>query len=232
MKRKTFTSPLSLFTVMVTGIFLLPMLAIAQDRDDKPRPRPLDRPQASDRPSDQARPQPQARPQGGQPRGDYFLMRFRSILTDKQGESLREKAGESREALSELGKKILDKRRGMMGLILAQPIDKKAIRMAFKEIGKLEGEIAVLRADLIASIKPPLSKEQLEKLKQPPRRPQGRPQQARPQQGRPSPDRPQRPPAERKSLDELIKRGDSGGGDRPPRDRVPQRPPRDSKPEK
>ena len=159
-------------------------------------------------------------------------MRFRSILTDEQGESLREKAGESREAMSELGKKILDKRRGMMGLILAQPVDKKAIRMAFKEIGKLEGEIAVLRADLIAAIKPPLSKEQLEKLKQPPRRPQGRPQQARPQQGRPSPDRPQRPPAERKSLDELIKRGDSGGGDRPPRDRVPQRPPRDSKPEK
>ena len=99
------------------------------------------------------------------------------------------------------------------------------------EIGKLEGEIAVLRADLIAAIKPPLSKEQLEKLKQPPRRPQGRPQQARPQQGRPSPDRPQRPPAERKSLDELIKRGDGGGGARPPSDRVPQRPPREPKPE-
>ena len=158
-------------------------------------------------------------------------MRFRSILTDEQGESLREKAGESREAMSELGKKILDKRRGMMGLILAQPVDKKAIRMAFKEIGKLEGEIAVLRADLIAAIKPPLRKEQLEKLKQPPRRPQGRPQQARPQQGRPSPDRPQRPPAERKSLDELIKRGDSGGGARPPRDSVPQRPSREPKPE-
>ena len=225
MKRKTFTSPLSLFTALVTGIFLLPMLATAQDRDDKPRPRPSDRPQASDRP------QSQARPQGGQPRGDYFLMRFRSILTDEQGESLREKAGESREAMSGLGKKILDKRRGMMGLILAQPVDKKAIRAAFKEIGKLEGEIAIMRAELIAGIKPPLSKEQLAKLKQPPRRPQGRSQQTRPQQGRPSPDRPQRPPAERKSLDDLIKRGDSGGGDRPPRDRVPQRPPREPKPE-
>ena len=101
-----------------------------------------------------------------------------------------------------------------------------------KEMAKLEEAITIMRAELIASIKPPLSKEQIAKLKQPPRRPQGRPQQARPQQGRPSPDRPQRPPAERKSLDELIKRGDSGGGDRPPRDRVPQRPPRDSKPEK
>ncbi len=159
-------------------------------------------------------------------------MRFRSILTDEQGESLRAKAEKSREAMAELGKKILEKRRGMMGLVLAQPVDKKAIRAAFKEIGKLEGEIAIMRADMIAAIKPPLNKEQLEKLKQPPRRPQGRPQQARPQQGRPSPDRPQRPPAERKSLDELIKRGDGGGGDRPPRDRVPQRPPRDSKPEK
>jgi hypothetical protein len=159
-------------------------------------------------------------------------MRFRSVLSDEQGASLREKVEASREPMSELGKKLLEKRRGMMGLVLAQPVDKKAIRAAFKEIAKLEGDIAIMRADMIAAIKPPLSKEQLEKLKQPPRRPQGRPQQARPQQGRPSPDRPQRPPAERKSLDELIKRGDGGGSDRPPRDRVPQRPPRDSKPEK
>ena len=136
--------------------------------------------------------------------------------------------------MSEFGKKIIEKRRGMMGLILAQPVDKKAIRAAFKELSKMESEIAIMRAEMIAAIKPPLSKEQLEKLKQPPRRPQGRPQQARPQQGRPSsdrPDRPQRPPAERRSLDELIKRGDSGGGDRPPRDRVPPRPPREPKPE-
>ena len=231
------TSPRLLFSSLLAGFFLLPMLASAQDRDDKPRPRPPDRPQANDRrpsdgPQSSDRPQSQARPQGGQPRGDYFLMRFRSILTDEQGESLRAKAEKSREAMSELGKKLLEKRRGMMGLVLAQPVDKKAIRAAFKEIAKLEGDIAIMRADMIAAIKPPLSKEQLEKLKQPPRRPQGRPQQARPQQGRPSPDRPQRPPAERKSLDELIKRGDGGGGDRPPRDRVPQRPPRDLKPEK
>ena len=160
-------------------------------------------------------------------------MRFRSILSDEQGASLREKVEASRDTMSELGKKLLEKRRGMMGLVLAQPVDKKAIRAAFKEIGKLEGGIAIMRAEMIAAIKPPLSKEQLEKLKQPSRRLQGRPQ-ARPQQGRPSPDRPQRPqrpPAERKSLDELIKRGDSGGGDRPPRDRVPQRPPREPKPE-
>jgi Spy/CpxP family protein refolding chaperone len=224
MKRKKFISLKSLNTALVAGMLLLPMLATAQDRDDKPRPRPSDRPQG-DRPSGQAR------PQGGQPRGDYFLMRFRSILSDEQGASLREKMEASRESMSEFGKKILEKRRGMMGLILAQPVDKKAIRAAFKELAKMESEIAIMRAEMIAAIKPPLSKEQLEKLKQPPRRPQGRPQQARPQQGRPSPDRPQRPPAERKSLDELIKRGDGGGGDRPPRDRVPQRPPREPKPE-
>ena len=158
-------------------------------------------------------------------------MRFRSILSEEQGQSLREKAEASRESMSELGKKILEKRRGMMGLILAQPVDKKAIRAAFKELAKMESEIAIMRAEMIAAIKPPLSKDQLEKLKQPPRRPQGRPQQTRPQPGRPSPDRPQRPPAERKSLDELIKRGDSGGGARPPSDRVPQRPPREPKPE-
>ena len=224
MKRQTLISLKSLFTTLVTGMVLLPLLATAQDRDDKPRPRPSDRPQANDRPSGQFR------PQGGQPRGDYFLMRFRSILSDEQGASLREKVEASRETMSGLGKKLLEKRRGMMGLVLAQPVDKKAIRAAFKEIGKLEGGIAIMRAEMIAAIKPPLSKEQLEKLKQPPRRPQGRPQ-ARPQQGRPSPDRPQRPPAERKSLDELIKRGESGGSDRPPRDRVPQRPLREPKPE-
>lgn len=158
------------------------------------------------------------------------MMRFRSVLTDEQGESLRAKAEKSREAMTELGKKILEKRRGMIGLLLAQPVDKKGIRAAFKELAKMESEIAIMRADMIAAIKPPLSEEQMEKLKQPPRRPQGRPQQARPQQGRPSPDRPQRPPAERRSLDELIKRGD-GGGDRPPLNRVPQRPPREPKPE-
>tara|TARA_Y100000588_G_C14138084_1_gene874761 strand:- start:565 stop:1254 length:690 start_codon:yes stop_codon:yes gene_type:complete len=229
MKQKTFNCPLSFFTALVTAVFLLPMLASAQDRDDKPRPRPpSDRPQG-DRPSGQAR------PQGGQPRGDYFLMRFRSILTEEQGQSLRESIEATREAMGELGKKILEKRRGMMALILAQPVDKKAIRAAFKELAKMESEIAIMRAEMIAAIKPPLSEEQMEKLKQPPRRPQGRPQQARPQPGnRPSPDRPtrpQRPPAERPSLNDLIKRGDGGGGDRPPRDRVPPRPPREPKPE-
>ncbi len=163
------------------------------------------------------------------------MMRFRGILSEEQGQSLRENIEASREAMGELGKKILEKRRGMMGLILAQPVDKKAIRAAFKDLMKMESEIAIMRADMIAAIKPPLSEAQIEKLKQPPRRPQGGPQQTRPQPGgRPSPDRPdrpQRPPAERRSLDDLIKRGDSGGGDRPPRDRVPQRPPRDPKPE-
>ena len=225
MKRQTLISLKSLFTTLVTGMVLLPLLATAQDRDDKPRPRPSDRPQASDRPSGQAR------PQGGQTRGDYFLMRFRSILSEEQGQSLREKAEASRESMSELGKKILEKRRGMMGLILVQPVDKKAIKSAIKEMAKLEVEINIMRAELIAAIQPPLSEEQVAKLKQPPRRPQARPQQGRPQQTRPSPDRPQRPPAERGSLDELIKRGDGGGSDRPPRDRVPQRPPREPKPE-
>jgi len=163
------------------------------------------------------------------------MMRFRGILTEEQGSSLRENIEASREAMGELGQKILERRRGMMGLILAQPADKKAIRAAFKELAKMESEIAIMRADMIAAIKPPLSEEQMEKLKQPLRRPQGRPQQTRPQPGgRPSPDRPdrpQRPPAERRSLDDLIKRGDSGGGDRPPRDRVPQRPPLEPKPE-
>ena len=228
MKRKKFISLKSLNAALVAGMLLLPMLASAQDRDDKPRPRPGDRPQG-DRPSGQAR------PQGGQPRGDYFLMRFRSILTEEQGQSLRESIEATREAMGELGKKILEKRRGMMALILAQPVDKKAIRAAFKELAKMESEIAIMRAEMIAAIKPPLSEEQMEKLKQPPRRPQGRPQQARPQPGnRPSPDRPtrpQRPPAERPSLNDLIKRGDGGGGDRPPRDRVPPRPPREPKPE-
>ena len=214
MKRNTLNALKSILLILISGICLLPMLALAEDSGEKPRPRPSD----------------QARPQGGQPRGDYFLYRFRGILTDEQGASLRENSEASREAMAELGKKVFEKRRGMMGLILAQPVDKKAIRAAVKEIAKMEGDIAILRAQMIAAIKPPLNKEQLEKLKQPPRRPQGRPQ-ARPQQGRPSPDRPQRPPTERKSLDDLIKRGESGGGDRPARDRVPQRPPRKPKSE-
>ena len=219
MKRKTYISLKSLSTALVMGIFLLPMLATAQERDDKPQPRP----------SGDGRPQPQARPQGGQPRGDYFLMRFREILTEKQVASLREKLEASRESMNEIGKKILEKRRGMMGLVLAQPTDKKAIRAAFKELAKLESEVAIMRSEMIAAIKPPLNEEQVEKLKQPPRRPQGRTQ-GRPQQPRP-PERPQRPPAERRSLDDLIKRGDDGGSDRPPRNSIPQRPPREPKPE-
>ena len=93
MKRKKFISLKSLNAALVAGMLLLPMLASAQDREDKPRPRPGDRPQG-DRPSGQAR------PQGGQPRGDYFLMRFRSILTEEQGQSLRESIEAAREAIS------------------------------------------------------------------------------------------------------------------------------------
>ncbi len=128
-------------------------------------------------------------------------------------------------------RKMFEKRRAMNVLILGTPVDKKAVRQLSMQIGELEGEIALMRADLIASIQPPLSKAQIEKLTQPPRRPQSRPPQAQP--SRAAKTQPPRPEGEKESLEDLIRRGEREENERPRRfDRPSSRPGRDRKQEK
>jgi hypothetical protein len=51
---------------------------------------------------------------------------------------------------------------------LVQKFDEDALRQKALEAGRLDAELTVLRAKALSKMKPPLSPEQIEKLKNPP----------------------------------------------------------------
>lgn len=73
-----------------------------------------------------------------------------------------------REPMRELEQKIRAARKDLMRASLAANFDEDAIRQKALEAGRLEAEMAVLRAKAFSKLKPPLSAEQIEQIKNPP----------------------------------------------------------------
>jgi Spy/CpxP family protein refolding chaperone len=90
------------------------------------------------------------------------------VLTEEQRASWREIMQAQQEKTRQLMEKIRDARKAILEASLAEPFDESAIRKQAEVIGKAEADLAVLRAKALAEIKPPLTAEQREKLKNPP----------------------------------------------------------------
>jgi Spy/CpxP family protein refolding chaperone len=90
------------------------------------------------------------------------------VLTDEQRAAWRETMQAQQEKTRELMAKIREVRRAIIEASLAEPFDEAAIRKQAEAIGKAEADLAVLRAKALSEIKPPLTPEQREKLKNPP----------------------------------------------------------------
>jgi Spy/CpxP family protein refolding chaperone len=87
------------------------------------------------------------------------------VLTDEQRASLRDAFGSQREKMRDLEEQMRAARRELLEASLAEKPDEKRIRKRAMAVGRIEADIAVLRAKALAGIQPPLSSEQREKIK-------------------------------------------------------------------
>jgi Spy/CpxP family protein refolding chaperone len=118
----------------------------------------------------QQQPPPQGeirRAAGPMPEAAGFGLRVNRVLTEEQRASWHDAAQAQQEKMRELQKNLRDARRALLEASLAEKPDEEAIHKQAETIGKAEGEMAVLQAKALSEIKPPLTSEQREKLKNP-----------------------------------------------------------------
>jgi Spy/CpxP family protein refolding chaperone len=173
----------SLCSLATTFLLAGGLLVQAQSDPNQPaRPRPPgDRPRAE---RGEARPQPQP--------GGPGLAQIERVLTEEQREDMRSIMMAQREAMRETNEKIRVARQDLLKAVLADSFNEDTVRAKAMAVAKLEAELTVMRAKALAQMQPPLSDEQMERIKNAP--------QERMQPGAGDPrrsERPPRPPQER-----------------------------------
>jgi Spy/CpxP family protein refolding chaperone len=78
---------------------------------------------------------------------------------------MRETMASDREKIRELEQKIRESRKELFELGLREKFDEAAVREKANETAKLDTEMTVLRVKAISKIRPPLTAEQIEKIK-------------------------------------------------------------------
>jgi Spy/CpxP family protein refolding chaperone len=78
---------------------------------------------------------------------------------------MREAMAADREKVRELEQKIRESRKELFELGLREKFDEAAVREKAKDAAKLDAEMTVLRVKAISKIRPPLTAEQIEKIK-------------------------------------------------------------------
>ena len=173
-------------------------VAAAQpNSDEKPESSPR-------RQLNRERPDGQGVVPGGPGRFAPGFERLFSILTEEQRASLREAMQAQREKMRGVEEKLRDARKELFELGLKEKFDEEAVREKATAAAKLDAEMTVLRAKAFSQMRPTLSAEQIEKLKNLP--PPG-------SEGQGQSERPRRRPE--------VQRDENG---LPPKDRVPVEP--------
>lgn len=94
-------------------------------------------------------------------RGEARLLPLRQLdLSDEQREQVREAVGESREAGRDTARAMRDARRSLAEAVTAQPVDEDRIRSLAADLGRLQGDAALGRANLHAALWGLLTPEQ------------------------------------------------------------------------
>ena len=153
------TKPLvvnNLQTIVITAVVLVPLVACAQ-----PSPREI----PENRPPLQRGAAIQERLAMINPQGDFGMLR---VLTEEQRASFREAMEAQGDQMRPIAEKLRVARQEAMAAALAEEFDENTVRKKALEVGKLEAEMAVLRARALHKVKPPLSAKQIEQIKNPP----------------------------------------------------------------
>lgn len=132
-------------------------------------------PERPDMPAGEGRRMPRPQPgQGFQPggqagfRGGQGIPMMEQVLTEDQRDSMRQALESQREKMRGLQEKIRDARKAMMNAAFADDFKDDVVRAKALEVAKLEADVTVLRLKALSEVQPALSKEQLEKITNPP----------------------------------------------------------------
>lgn len=101
--------------------------------------------------------------------GQGFLMNglgpVGSVLTDEQRASFRQAMEAEREKMRDTETKLRDARKKLIEAGLDGKFDEDAVRKQAMAVATLEAELSVIRARALSQLQPPLSPEQIEKVK-------------------------------------------------------------------
>jgi Spy/CpxP family protein refolding chaperone len=107
-------------------------------------------------------------PGGGPGQFGPAFGRIFGILTDDQRVSLRQAFEDQRDKARELEEHLRAAREELLNAGLASKFDEELIRQKAMAAARIEAELTVLRAKSLSKIRPPLTPEQVQKLKAPP----------------------------------------------------------------
>jgi hypothetical protein len=167
----------TLLTLIAIGSLCLPGITSAQEPEAPVRPDSANlRERLRDLPPEerQARIQEMReqfggpnRPQGGLMAGRMAggIERINAVLTPEQRESIRSLAAENREAATGLEQKLRDARQAMLEAALDKNTSEETMRQKLEAAAKLETELTLLRIKAFTKVEPPLSAEQIERIK-------------------------------------------------------------------
>jgi Spy/CpxP family protein refolding chaperone len=119
-------------------------------------------------------------------------------LTDEQRQSLRAAMQSQREKMRDIEMKVRDARKEMFEAAVSGKFDEAVVRTKAEGVAKLEAERSVLMAKALSQMTPPLTPEQIEKIKN-----------AQPPQGGPGPNPQRQAIRERRQLDRAPNRDEN-----------------------
>ena len=151
------------FAILLTASALCALTSFAQPA---PEGKPENRPPGGRQPQFRERMQGMIQRDG--PGGGQFMPMVQRVLTEEQRTSLRSAMEAQREKSRELEEKMRDARRELLKASVLDKFAEDAVRSKALEVAKLEAELTVLRAKAFSEMKPALSQEQIEELKNPP----------------------------------------------------------------
>jgi len=99
--------------------------------------------------------------------GTAVDIRVASVLTPEQRESLQSLLQSRRDKLRQLETQLRLARKDLLDLGATGKFDEAEIRQKAKALGEAEAEFAIFRARLLSEMKPPLSSDQITKMREP-----------------------------------------------------------------
>jgi len=97
--------------------------------------------------------------------GRFLVLRSELNITADQKKKIAAEIKSHKDEIRPVVKEIFEKRKALRDAVLNKPGDRQAITAAANDLGKAIGDAAVLASNVIAKLKPVLTSEQQERIK-------------------------------------------------------------------
>lgn len=97
--------------------------------------------------------------------GRFLVLRSELNITDDQRNKIAGEIKSHKDEIRPIAKEVFEKRQALRDAVLNKPGDQQAIMAAANDLGKAIGNAAMLASKVIAKVKPMLTSEQQERIK-------------------------------------------------------------------